>query len=112
MTDQIKEFYGKFNKDMGRLQKEIPDTLQGFGGLFSKVMTDGAMSLREKELAALAIAVATQCQSCIRLHVKKCLEAGADKKQILEAASVAVMMTGGPAYTQLPEVLNTLEALD
>jgi len=33
------------------------------------------------------------------------------KKQIPKAASVAVMMGGGPAYTHIPYVMDTLEAL-
>jgi alkylhydroperoxidase/carboxymuconolactone decarboxylase family protein YurZ len=44
-------------------------------------------------------------------HVKKCLEAGASKEQILEAAAVAVVMGGGPAYMYVPEVIEALEAL-
>ncbi|MFQ6035773.1 MAG: carboxymuconolactone decarboxylase family protein [Sedimentisphaerales bacterium] len=43
--------------------------------------------------------------------MQKSLDAGATKQQILEAASVAVMMGGGPAYTHVPLVMETLEAL-
>jgi AhpD family alkylhydroperoxidase len=74
-------------------------------------MTNGALSVREKELVALGISVAQRCVPCIRLHVQKCLDAEATKEQILEAASVAVMMAGGPAYTHIPIVMETLEAL-
>jgi AhpD family alkylhydroperoxidase len=74
-------------------------------------MTEGAISLREKELIALGIAIAVQCQPCILAHTKKCLEAGADRKQILEAVSVAVLMGGGPAYMHIAEVIEALETL-
>jgi alkylhydroperoxidase/carboxymuconolactone decarboxylase family protein YurZ len=43
--------------------------------------------------------------------VQKCLDAGATRQQILEAASVAVMMGGGPAYTHIPIVADTLDEL-
>ena len=33
------------------------------------------------------------------------------KQQIPEAASVPVMMGGGPAYTHVPVVMDTIEAL-
>ncbi|NIP24058.1 MAG: carboxymuconolactone decarboxylase family protein, partial [Phycisphaerae bacterium] len=49
---------------------------------------------------------------CIAAHVKKCIDAGATKEQILEAASVAVMMNGGPAYMHIPVVMDTLETLE
>ena len=84
--------------------------MTGFGTLFSKVMGEGVLTVREKELIALGIAVATQCEPCIKLHVKKCLGAGATKEQILEAASVAVMMAGGPGFTHVPLVIDAIEA--
>ena len=79
--------------------------------MFAKIMKDGALSLKEKEFIALGIGVALRCEPCIRIHTQKCLDVGATKEQILEAASVAVMMGGGPAYTHIPMVIETLEAL-
>ena len=93
------------------MREQAPDMMNGFGGLFSKVMGEGSITVLEKELIAVAIGVAIQCQPCIKLHVKKCLDTGATKEQILEAASVAVMMGGGPAFTHIPVVIDTLETL-
>jgi AhpD family alkylhydroperoxidase len=112
MESQAKEFFEKFKNDFAKMKEQTPDTVNGFAALFGKVMKDGAISLREKELVALGISVAQRCGPCIRLHVQKCLDAGATKEQILEAASVAVMMAGGPAYTHIPIVMDTLQALE
>ena len=112
MACETHEFFTKFKKSIAQMKKETPDTLNGFAGMFGKIMTDGEISLREKELIALAIGVAQKCTPCIRLHVQKCLDAGATRAQILEAASVAVMMGGGPAYTHVPVVIDTLDALE
>lgn len=112
MADETKEFFEKFKNDVAKMKELVPDAVNGFAGLFSKVMKDGALSVREKELVALGIAVAQRCVPCIRAHVQKCLEAGATKEQVMEAASVAVMMGGGPAYTHIPVVMDTLEALE
>jgi AhpD family alkylhydroperoxidase len=111
MANETKEFFEKFKNDVAKMKQHLPDTVGGFAGLFSKVMTEGALSVREKELVALGIGVALHCEPCIRLHTQKCLDAGATKEQILEAASVAVMMGGGPAYTHIPIVMDALEAL-
>jgi len=51
------------------------------------------------------------CEPCIRPNLQKSLNAGATKEQILEAASVAVMMDGSSAYTHIPVVIDTLDAL-
>jgi len=111
MAGECKEFFEKFKNDVAKMKQQIPDTVAGFGALFGKVMQEGDLSVREKELIALGIGVAQRCKPCIRAHVQKSLDAGATKQQILEAASVAVMMGGGPAYTHIPVVMDTLEAL-
>ena len=112
MANETKEFFEKFKNDLAKMKEQAPDAVSGFSGLFGKAMKDGALSVREKELVALGIGVAQHCAPCIRLHVQKCLGAGATKEQILEAASVAVMMAGGPAYTHIPVVIDALEALE
>ena len=110
--EEVKQFYEKFKRSFGQMQKETPQTVSAFMGLFKNVMGEGALTVAEKEAVALGIAVALRCKECIRLHTQKCVEAGMSRKQILEAASVAVMMAGGPAYTQLPDVLDALDALE
>ena len=109
--DKTREYFAKYKTDIDRLKTEIPETIQGFGALFSRVMKDGALGVKEKELIAVGIGVAMHCPPCIRSHVQKCLDHGATRQQILEAASVAVVMAGGPGYTNLPVVLEVLDDL-
>ena len=112
MGNATKEFYEKFAKDSAKMGELLPDAMNGFKGMFGSIMKEGALAVKEKELIALSIAVATNCTPCIRLHTKKCLDAGATKEQILEAAAVAMMMAGGPAFTHVPIVIDALEALE
>jgi len=93
------------------MQEALPDMMKGFSGLFQSVMKDGALDLKTKELIALAVGLAVRCNPCIYLHVQKCLAAGASRDEILDVASVVVMMQGGPAFTYVPEVIDALEAL-
>ncbi len=109
--NKTEEYLAKFKTDIGKMKAEIPDTTQGFAGLFGKVMKNGALTTREKELIAIGISVAMRCEPCIRGHVENCLDSGATRQQILEAASVAVMMGGGPAYVYIPVVMETLDDL-
>lgn len=105
------EFFEQFKKDVEILKQQAPDVARGFGSLFMSVMKEGALTVRQKELIALGIGLAQQCEPCIRLHVQKAVSAGASREEVVEAAGVAVMMQGGPAYTHLPLVLETLNAL-
>jgi AhpD family alkylhydroperoxidase len=107
-----KEFLTKFQNDLEKMKLQANATLNGFAGLFSKTMAEGVLTVKQKELVAIGIAVAKQCEPCIRLHVKKCLDAGATREEILEATGVAVMMEGGPAYTHIPMVIESLDELE
>ena len=112
MKEDVEEFYREWKKAMGTMQEEASDTVEGFQTLFKKTMGDGELSAAEKECVALGIAVATQCKPCIRLHVKKALQAGVTREQMMEVCGVATMMGGGPAYTHTQEVLDALEAAE
>jgi AhpD family alkylhydroperoxidase len=112
MANETKEFFEKFKKSISKMKEQASDTVSGFSGMYVKIMKDGTLSVKEKELIAVGISVAQCCTPCIRSHVQNCLDAGATKGQILEAASVAVMMGGGPAYTHIPVVIDTLEDLE
>jgi AhpD family alkylhydroperoxidase len=111
MSNQTLAFLEKFKGDIEKMKQAAPDVMRGFGGLFLNIMKDGALKTKEKELVALGIAVAQRCEPCINLHVQKCLGAGNSPAEIIEAAGVAVMMQGGPAYTHIPVVIEALEAL-
>ena len=107
-----REFLTKFKNDLEKMKIQASATVNGFAGLFGKTMPDGSLTVKQKELVAIGIAVAKQCEPCIILHVQKCLDAGATRGEILEASGVAVMMSGGPAYTHVPVVIDALDALE
>ncbi len=66
-----------------------PKLAEGFFSYYGAVFSDGAMSVREKSLTALAVAHVVQCPYCIDAYTKGSLEAGADLEQMTEAVHVA-----------------------
>ncbi|HUV39304.1 MAG TPA: carboxymuconolactone decarboxylase family protein [Planctomycetota bacterium] len=112
MSNDTKAYYSKWKQDFEKMKVHTPAAFQGFAALFSKTMAENTLPVKTKELVAVGIAVAQRCVPCINLHVQKSLAAGANAEEILEAASVAVMMAGGPAYTHLPVVMDALSALE
>jgi AhpD family alkylhydroperoxidase len=111
MTNTAASFFAEWQSDRQKMKEQMPDIARAFGGFYQALMKEGALSVREKELIAFAIGLAMRCSPCIDLHVQGCLKAGATREQIQEAAGVAVMMQGGPAFTYVPEVLHVLEHL-
>lgn len=58
---------------------------------------DGALSTKTKELVAIGISAAINCESCIQWHTEYALRAGATEEEILEALEVAMEIGGGKA---------------
>jgi len=112
MENDVQNFFRNFIKATPKINRDIPDTARQFMGLADKALATGALDTKQKELIALGIAVAQHCTPCIYLHVQKAVEAGAARKEIMEAAGVAVLMGGGPAFTHVAEVIKALEALN
>ena len=111
MSNSAKSYYENNAAAMKPVRTSMPDLIRGFGGLHHSAMKPGALTVLEKELMAMAIGMALRCENCIYAHVQAALNAGATREQVLEAAGVAVVMQGGPAYTYLPRVVEALDAL-
>jgi AhpD family alkylhydroperoxidase len=87
-----------------------PDVAKAFSELRKVVFSEGKLSVKQKELIAVGISVAIRCSPCIKSHVSKALEAGATREEILEAASVALIMRGGPAVSYIEELIEQIES--
>jgi len=77
---------------------EQPHGASGFSKLHKAAMGPGALSVKHKELIALAIGIARQCADCIGFHTEAAMKAGASKEEIAETVTVSMLMGGGPAY--------------
>lgn len=93
---QYREAIGDSIKE---LRHHIPDVLAGFGQVQKAVMSEGALSVKHKELIALALGIAARCEGCIATHINGSLQAGASVEEISEAIGVAIEMGGGPSVT-------------
>ena len=106
------EHYDSWPQAIAAMKKAAPDVARAFGGMFQKLMGEGALSVHEKEMIALAIGLALRCEACIYAHLEKALNAGATREQILELAGVLVMMQGGPGYVYVPKIVEALAELE
>ncbi len=112
MLPDATRFYESWPAAMTKVKSRAPELGKAFGPFFQGLMkesTEGGLSVKHKELIAMAIGVAVRCDACIYTHVEKCLKAGATPTEVMDAAGVAVMMGGGPAYTCTSLVAAALE---
>jgi len=108
-VQNMKELLDESNQGTRRIGKDYPDLLKGVGA-FGRACEGGeALSKKHKELIAVALSVVQQCSYCIAFHVKAALKAGASRDEVMEAAFMAVLLGGGPAFMYAKE---THQALD
>ena len=106
-----KEHYDTWPDTMKDMKQKAPQIGPAFGGMFQKLMAEGALSTLEKEMLAVAIGMALRCEPCIYAHVEKAVKLGATREQLTELAGVVVMMQGGPGYVYVPKLMDAMEAL-
>ena len=88
------------------LTEAIPGVISGYGALHTAAMADGALSMRMKELMALAIAITRECDGCIAAHGRNLARLGATTEQVAEMIGVAITMNGGPGLVWGPRALE------
>jgi 4-carboxymuconolactone decarboxylase len=79
---------------------------QKFFEYYEEVFKEGALSVREKSLIALAVAHAVQCPYCIDAYSQESLKQGADLEQMTEAVHVAVAIRGGSSLVHGVQMLD------
>ena len=76
-------------KKFGKISEFQPELGKKFFDYYGEVFKEGALTVREKSLIALAVAHAVQCPYCIDAYTADTLEKGCDEKQMMEAVHVA-----------------------
>lgn len=101
----------KQGETLAEFRATRPDAGQGFTAMHRAAMQGGKLTLREKELIALAIGISQRCVDCIGFHVQGAVKAGATRDDIADTISVAILMGGGPAYMYGVKALEAFDQL-
>jgi AhpD family alkylhydroperoxidase len=89
-------------KNLGKLktlEANASDVMKAFWAFDKAAMSAGVISIKNKELMALAVAFTTQCPYCIEVHAKRARDAGASEQEISEVVLVAAALRAGAAVT-------------
>jgi len=77
-----------------------------FFAYYSGVFAEGALTVREKALIALAVAHAIQCPYCIEAYSTECMTQGSDLEEMTEAVHVATAIRGGASLVHGLQMLE------
>ena len=70
------------------------------------ILKDGALSVKDKALIALACSVAVRCEHCVERHEETARNAGASRQEMLEAAAVAGLVRMGSGFNTAAVLLD------
>ncbi len=107
--EHIGEVRDELREPARALRQMIPDVLQGYAQMHRAVMSDGALSVAQKELVALAIAATRECDGCVGSHARGAARSGVTREQVAEAMGVVIMMNGGPGTVWGPRALRSFD---
>lgn len=100
--------YARSNlKKLSTLSKNAPVGFKGYSHFSSVSMKAGKLSVKFKEIIAVAVAHATQCPYCIDVHTKKAIQAGATNEELSEAILVSSALLAGGAYAHLANMIES-----
>jgi AhpD family alkylhydroperoxidase len=77
-----------------------------FKRLASEILKDGALSMKDKALIALACSVAVKCEHCVKRHKETARKAGASREEMLETAAIAGLVRMGSGFNAAAVLLD------
>lgn len=81
------------------MDENASESMKAFWAFDKAAFAEGALSVQQKQLIAVAVALTTQCPYCIEIHTNDARKAGATDAQLAEAAVVAAAIRAGGAIT-------------
>ena len=110
MESQL-NYMGEVMQVFEEFKSEMPETMAARDTFNDRVYEDGALSTKIKRLMAMSMAVRIGCPGCITYQTKLAVEAGATKKEVVEAAAVASSMGGTSASAWVWMVVQIMKDL-
>jgi AhpD family alkylhydroperoxidase len=101
--------FSDLEKLMTQMKEEIPTVMTHFNSLQKAAFSEGALTIKTKELIALGIAITNRCDGGIPFHIKNSLDAGASFSKIMETIGVAILMGGSMSLVYGCEALEALD---
>lgn len=91
------------------LKEYAPEAFETFFAFNDKALAEGNLSVKTKELIAVAVAHITGCPYCIELHVGNAKKNDVDKEEVSEAIFVATALKAGSAAAHGVNALNAFD---
>ena len=108
MQQKITEIFATIND----LKKELPMPMEAFQNFWAAAEKESVLDGKTKLLINIALSISAQCEWCIAYYVRAAFNKGATRQEILDAASMAILMHGGPALMGMIPLLKALDEFE
>ena len=109
MSERFTQLTQGLSIQLAKMRKEMPEFMAGFSAMAQAATKSGVLDKKAKELIAMALAVANQCEGCIGFHSQTLVKLNTSREELLETLSMAVYMGGGPSLMYAAEALEAFE---
>jgi AhpD family alkylhydroperoxidase len=103
---KYKDVYGQVPDWAETISEVMPEFLEPWLQIRSKVIADGALPRKVKELILLGINLVRRYPSGIETHTRGALDAGATKEEVMDAIATAIISSAAPALYNGPRALK------
>ena len=92
--------------------KTNPEINQKFVDFYRQVFKDGVLSLKLKELIAVAVSLSAGCEPCYETHLEKAKKLGNTNEEIREAIAVAELVSAGKVRMMVERIQAKEQGID
>ncbi len=86
------------------MAKQQPSVVNALYKYKHQVFKEGALTLKEKELIAVAVSTLLKCEVCLDVHATEAKKQGATVEELREAMIVAMYLSGPTAMVWSPTI--------
>lgn len=106
----------EFNDYRARMNEKIlganNKVINRLFNLDTNTYSEGALSVKTKEMLGLVASMVLRCDDCIRYHLETCHKEGISKEEIFEVFSVASIVGGTIVIPHLRRAVEFWEMLE
>ena len=90
-TDQFNDYRSLMNDRILSVDNKV---VKRIFNVDANAYTEGALSVKTKELMGLVASLVLRCDDCIKYHLLKCKENGVSEEELFEVLGIATLVGG------------------
>ena len=111
----MEKLVSDFNEYRTKMNSKILESdnliLKRLFNLDTNTYSEGALSVKTKEMLGLVASMVLRCDDCIKYHLQKCFENKLTKEELFEVFAIANMVGGSIVIPHTRRALEFWEAL-